>query len=140
MEREHDPAPGDEGGGKTQSEETVRELSADVNVNDVGGNPPQQPHHLERGAWVVDVVMIGAAVPRDVDDRRADVVTAQVLADRDEIGLDAAMRRRNGLSCRTTIRLRAAARVRGRSRAVQTRREASSISRHPTVARDRPER
>jgi hypothetical protein len=40
----------------------------------------------------VDVVMIGAAVPRDVDDRRADIVTAQVLADRDEIGLDAAMR------------------------------------------------
>src|SRR5262245_10110005 len=135
VEREHDPASGDEGGGKTQSEQTVRELPADVNVNDVSGNPPQQPHHLQRGVRIVDLVLIGTTVPSDVDDRRADAVAAQVLADCDEIRLDAAMRRRVRPELKNHHQIASSsARSRSIGRGANAR-EASSISRHPIVAR-----
>jgi hypothetical protein len=94
VERERHASAREERAEEAQGQEAAAQIAADVQVDDVCPDGQKEPDNLERGAWIVHVVSVASAVSRQIDHRSGDVVTAQVLADRDQIRLDAAVRRR----------------------------------------------
>jgi len=94
MERQHGAFAGQQRPQKVEAKQTRHDVAAEVEMQDSGGKTYHSANDPERRFWVEDIVVVGAPVTGEVDDAAADSEPANVIAYRDDVALDASMRRR----------------------------------------------
>jgi hypothetical protein len=79
-----------------ESEESWCDVTADVQVHDIESQPDEEPEETEPMLRVIDSVTFGLPVPCDIDDLRGESFFLEILMNRHEIALNAAVGRRVG--------------------------------------------
>jgi len=93
MESQHSPFPRDERTNKPQGQEPKSDVAPEMDMKDVVLQSEQEGNDLERVLWIVYVIGLGTTVPCQVDHRAENSLTLKILADCNQITLDAAVRR-----------------------------------------------
>jgi len=94
MKRQDRPNAGNQRTNECKSHQPHRQVAAEVEVQNVVVELEEQPHEFACVVRIVNLVVIGAAVSCDVDYRTRHLPPKQVLANRHEVRLHAAVGRR----------------------------------------------
>jgi membrane-bound lytic murein transglycosylase B len=92
MEGQYGFCPREERAYEAKAEEPSREVSTDVQVDDVVPESRQQPEQLPSGLWIVDVTYVSVTETSEVDHATLNSALLEEISQRYNVSLDPAMR------------------------------------------------